>query len=49
MLIRDYPDGRTTPRAAHHITYRYPKRKPTTGTTRYADRELVMHYLTHRE
>jgi hypothetical protein len=49
MLIRPYPDGRTTPRAAHTTTNRFPKRRPTTATTHIADRELVMHYLTRRE
>jgi hypothetical protein len=44
MLIRVYQHERTTPRAAHRTTGRYPKRKPETGKTRAADRELVIHY-----
>jgi hypothetical protein len=51
MLIRNYPDGRTAPRATHRGNRKYPQRHPGAApdTTRYADRELVMHYLTRRE
>jgi hypothetical protein len=49
MLIRRYPPARTTPRATHRISSNYSKRHPDTDTTRYADRELVVHYLTRRE
>jgi hypothetical protein len=49
MLIRRYPPERTAPRATHRGNRKYPQRHPDTDTTRYATRELVMHYLTRRE
>ena len=49
MLIRRYPPARTTPRATHWISSKYSKRHPDTGTTRHANRELIVHYLTRRE
>ena len=49
MLIRRYPPGRTTPRATHYISSKYPKRHPTTATTRTAEHRIIVHYLTRRE
>lgn len=49
MLIRLYPSGRTTPRATHYISSKYNKRHPHTGTTRTADYQIIVHYLTRRE
>jgi hypothetical protein len=49
MRIRNYPDARTAPRATHRGNRKYATRQPDTDTTRYADRELIMHYLTRRE